>query len=589
MQLGEIVFGGVGSGLYGMIVFVVLTVFIAGLMVGRTPEYLGKKIERREVQFAILAALVTPVLCLVPTAIAAVMPAGTGDAQQRRPARLLRDPLRVHVDQREQRLRVRRSRAEPVLQLADRHQHDVRPLRVIMPALALAGALAGKKAVPEGAGTFTTHSADLRRAADRRDRHRRRADVFAGRRARPDRRTPAHPARKDVLMLSQRRLDRRPKARSLFDRAIVARAVADSFKKLDPRWQARNPGHVRRRGRRGGDDHLLRARPRESQRRARASTSRSRRGCGSRCSSRTSPKRWPKGAERRKPSPCAARSPTRTRASCTPTGPRSASRARSLRKGDRFVVEAGEIIPADGEVIEGAATVDESAITGESAPVIREVRRRSQRGDRRHARALRPDRRAHHGQPRRELSRPHDRARRRRAAAEDAERDRALDPARRPDDHLLIAVATLSPFSIYAGAHQSVTVLIALLVCLIPDDDRRLAVGDRHRRHGPRHAAQRARDERARRRSGRRRRHAAARQDRHDHARQSPGDRDHRRPRASTRATRRASRYLSSLADETPEGPFDRRAGAEQRGGNRRDGASSEGSARSCRSAPTRA
>ena len=59
MQLGEIVFGGVGCGLYGMIVFVVLAVFIAGLMVGRTPEYLGKKIERREVKFAILAALVT--------------------------------------------------------------------------------------------------------------------------------------------------------------------------------------------------------------------------------------------------------------------------------------------------------------------------------------------------------------------------------------------------------------------------------------------------------------------------------------------------------------------------------------------------
>ena len=61
MQLGEIIFGGVGSGLYGMIVFVVLTVFIAGLMVGRTPEYLGKKIERREVQFAMLAVLVLPI------------------------------------------------------------------------------------------------------------------------------------------------------------------------------------------------------------------------------------------------------------------------------------------------------------------------------------------------------------------------------------------------------------------------------------------------------------------------------------------------------------------------------------------------
>src|SRR6202011_4989689 len=76
MQLGEIVFGGVGSGLYSMIVFVVLTVFIAGLMVGRTPEYLGKKIERREVQFAILAVLITPVLVLIPTALAAVIPQG---------------------------------------------------------------------------------------------------------------------------------------------------------------------------------------------------------------------------------------------------------------------------------------------------------------------------------------------------------------------------------------------------------------------------------------------------------------------------------------------------------------------------------
>ncbi|HZO92261.1 MAG TPA: potassium-transporting ATPase subunit KdpA [Candidatus Baltobacteraceae bacterium] len=76
MQLGEVVFGGVGSGLYGIVYFAILTVFIAGLMVGRTPEYLGKKIERREVQLAILAALVVPVFALVPAAMASVMPAG---------------------------------------------------------------------------------------------------------------------------------------------------------------------------------------------------------------------------------------------------------------------------------------------------------------------------------------------------------------------------------------------------------------------------------------------------------------------------------------------------------------------------------
>ncbi len=77
MQLGEIVFGGVGTGLYGMIVLVVMTVFIAGLMVGRTPEYLGKKIEQREVQLAVLAVLVLPVFALIPTAISALVPAGT--------------------------------------------------------------------------------------------------------------------------------------------------------------------------------------------------------------------------------------------------------------------------------------------------------------------------------------------------------------------------------------------------------------------------------------------------------------------------------------------------------------------------------
>ncbi len=76
MQMGEVVFGGVGSGFYGIVYFAILTVFIAGLMVGRTPEYLGKKIERREVQLAILAALVVPVFGLVPAAIASVLPAG---------------------------------------------------------------------------------------------------------------------------------------------------------------------------------------------------------------------------------------------------------------------------------------------------------------------------------------------------------------------------------------------------------------------------------------------------------------------------------------------------------------------------------
>ena len=158
MQLGEIIFGGVGSGLYGMIVFVVLTVFIAGLMVGRTPEYLGKKIERREVQFAILAVLVTPVLCLVPTAIAAIVPAGIATLNNAGPhgfSEILYAFTSTNANN-----------GSAFAGLGPNLFYNLMTganmmfgrFTVAIPALALAGALAGKKAVPEGVGTFTTHS-----------------------------------------------------------------------------------------------------------------------------------------------------------------------------------------------------------------------------------------------------------------------------------------------------------------------------------------------------------------------------------------------------------------------------------------------
>jgi len=76
MQLGELVFGGVGAGLYGMLMMVLLTVFIAGLMVGRTPEYLGKKVESREMRMVMLYVLVFPLVILVLTGISVVLPAG---------------------------------------------------------------------------------------------------------------------------------------------------------------------------------------------------------------------------------------------------------------------------------------------------------------------------------------------------------------------------------------------------------------------------------------------------------------------------------------------------------------------------------
>jgi potassium-transporting ATPase potassium-binding subunit len=158
MQLGEIVFGGVGSGLYGMIVFVVLTVFIAGLMVGRTPEFLGKKIERREVQFAILAALVTPVLCLVPTAVAAVIPAGLATLNNGGPHGFSEILYAFTSTNANNGSAFGGLGPNLFYNLVTGTNMMFGRFAVAIPALALAGALAGKKAVPEGAGTFTTHS-----------------------------------------------------------------------------------------------------------------------------------------------------------------------------------------------------------------------------------------------------------------------------------------------------------------------------------------------------------------------------------------------------------------------------------------------
>ena len=76
MQLGEVIFGGVGTGLYGMLVFAIIAVFIAGLMIGRTPEYLGKSIRAREVKLSMIGVLIMPVGLLITLGIASVVHAG---------------------------------------------------------------------------------------------------------------------------------------------------------------------------------------------------------------------------------------------------------------------------------------------------------------------------------------------------------------------------------------------------------------------------------------------------------------------------------------------------------------------------------
>ena len=129
MQLGEIVFGGVGSGLYGMLIYAIIAVFIAGLMVGRTPEYLGKKIEAFEMKMASLVILLPAAAVLIGTAIACVVPAGTATLGNPGIARLQRDPVRVLVGREQQRLGLRRHhRQRPLLRHRDRHLHVDRSL-----------------------------------------------------------------------------------------------------------------------------------------------------------------------------------------------------------------------------------------------------------------------------------------------------------------------------------------------------------------------------------------------------------------------------------------------------------------------------
>jgi K+-transporting ATPase ATPase A chain len=158
IQLGEIIFGGVGSGLYGKLIFVILTVFIAGLMVGRTPEYLGKKIERREVQLAILYVLVTPLFTLVPTGLAAILPAGTATLSNSGPHGFS-EILYAFSS-------ATGNNGSAFAGLAGNLFYNVSMgvsmffgrFAEFVPMLALAGTLAGKRAVPESSGTFTTYS-----------------------------------------------------------------------------------------------------------------------------------------------------------------------------------------------------------------------------------------------------------------------------------------------------------------------------------------------------------------------------------------------------------------------------------------------
>ena len=158
MQLGEVVFGGVGTGLYGMLVFAVLTVFIAGLMIGRTPEYLGKKIETFDMKMVSIAILATPILVLVGTAIA--VGADAGKAGIANPgAHGFSEVLYAFSSAANNNgsafagLSANTPFYNTMLAVAMWFGR----FAVIVPVLALAGSLAAKKRLPVTAGTLPTH------------------------------------------------------------------------------------------------------------------------------------------------------------------------------------------------------------------------------------------------------------------------------------------------------------------------------------------------------------------------------------------------------------------------------------------------
>jgi len=158
MQLGEVVFGGVGSGLYGMLIFAMLAVFIAGLMIGRTPEYLGKKIEVREMKLISIAILVTPILVLAGTAVAVI--AGAGKAGIANPgAHGFSEILYALTSAANNNgsafagLSANTPFYNGLLALA----MWLGRFAMIVPVLAIAGSLAAKKRLPVTGGTLPTH------------------------------------------------------------------------------------------------------------------------------------------------------------------------------------------------------------------------------------------------------------------------------------------------------------------------------------------------------------------------------------------------------------------------------------------------
>jgi len=160
MQLGEIIVGGVGAGLYGMLLFVVLTVFVAGLMVGRTPEYVGKKVEAKEVKMAMLAILILPLMILGWTAVAVVNPPAVASMANAGPHGFS-EVLYAYSSQTGNNGSAFAGLTGNTFfyNLTGAIAMFVGRFWMIIPTMTIAGSLAAKKSVPPSLGTFPTTGA----------------------------------------------------------------------------------------------------------------------------------------------------------------------------------------------------------------------------------------------------------------------------------------------------------------------------------------------------------------------------------------------------------------------------------------------
>jgi K+-transporting ATPase ATPase A chain len=161
MQLGEVIYGGAGSGLYGMLIFAIIAVFVSGLMVGRTPEYIGKKIEAYEMKMASVVILIPPALVLIGTAIAVVSDGGLATIWNKQP------PVHGFSEVLYAFSSAANNNGSAFAGLGANTVFYNVALGICMffarywlviPVLAIAGSLARKKVVPPSAGTLPTHT-----------------------------------------------------------------------------------------------------------------------------------------------------------------------------------------------------------------------------------------------------------------------------------------------------------------------------------------------------------------------------------------------------------------------------------------------